>query len=137
MQKDDGSMMHMLSIIFSTIFVAIILIMYAGISNNINKRNDIDLVARRYLLLMEIEGGLNAELEKELTNELKKLGVENIKLEGTTLVNDDSLTNYGEIITLNIKGDMNITSYNNKNNIFTVTGTTVPINISKSSTSKN
>ena len=81
MQKDDGSMMHMLSIIFSTIFVAIILIMYAGISNNINKRNDIDLVARRYLLLMEIEGGLNAELEKELTNELKKLGVENIKLE--------------------------------------------------------
>lgn len=138
LRKDNASTIHMFSIVFTVVFIALLLIIFAGIASNINRRNDVDLIARKYLLKMEIEGGLTDELKEDLTKELGKYGVININLNGSTIVDDSSVSNYGEVITLSISGDMRFITYNsNVNKIFDNSITLIPLEIKKSSTSKN
>lgn len=138
MKKDEGSVIHMFSIILTAVFMGLLLMIFAAISSNINRRNDVDLTARKYMLKMEIEGGLTEDLKVELTKELEKLGVQEIKYDGSTFVNDTSPSNYGETINLNISGKMKFITYNNKvNKTFTVSQMLIPLNIKKSTTSKN
>lgn len=138
MKKDEGSVIHMFSIVFTTVFTALILVIYAGMVSNINRRSDADLIARKYLLKMETTGGLTKEQKQELIDELKTKGVINVDLTGTTEITSTSNSNYGELITLNINGDMKFVTYDsNKTKAFDMAVITFPLSISKTSTSKN
>lgn len=138
MKKDNGSVIHMFSIVLSAIFIGLLLIIYAGLSSNINRRNEVDLVARKYLLKMEIEGGLTNEMKDDLQKDLRKFGIKNLDFTGTTIVNDSSPSNYGTVITLKFKGDMPMITYDNKKSkVFKILQITLPININKNTVSKN
>lgn len=138
MKKDNGSVIHMFSIVLSAIFIGLLLIIYAGLSSNINRRNEVDLVARKYLLKMEIEGGLTNEMKDDLQKDLKKFGIKNLDFTGTTMVNSTSPSNYGTVITLKFKGDMPMITYDNKKSkVFKILQITLPININKNTVSKN
>lgn len=138
MKKDNGSVIHMFSIVLSAIFIGLLLIIYAGLSSNINRRNEVDLVARKYLLKMEIEGGLTNEMKDDLQKDLRKFGIKNLDFTGTTMVNNTSPSNYGTVITLKFKGDMPMITYDNKKSkVFKILQITLPININKNTVSKN
>ena len=128
----------MFSIVLSAVFIGLLLLIYAGISSNINRRNEVDLVARKYLLMMEIEGGLTTEMKDDLIKDLNKFGIKNLSFTGTTMVDSSSPSNYGTIITLKFKGNMPLVTYDNKKNkVFKMMQITLPIEISKTSVSKN
>lgn len=138
MEKDNGSVIHMFSIVLSAIFIGLLLLIYAGLSSNINRRNEVDLVARKYLLKMEIEGGLTNEMKDDLQKDLRKFGIKNLDFTGTTMVNNTSPSNYGTVITLKFKGDMPMITYDNKKSkVFKILQITLPININKNTVSKN
>ena len=128
----------MFSIVLSAVFIGLLLLIYAGISSNINRRNEVDLIARKYLLMMEIEGGLTTEMKDDLIKDLNKFGIKNLSFTGTTMVDSSSPSNYGTIITLKFKGNMPLVTYDNKKNkVFKMMQITLPIEISKTSVSKN
>ena len=138
MKKDNGSVIHMFSIVLSAVFIGLLLLIYAGISSNINRRNEVDLVARKYLLMMEIEGGLTTEMKDDLIEDLNKFGIKNLSFTGTTMVDSSSPSNYGTIITLKFKGNMPLITYDNKKNkVFKMMQITLPSEISNTSVSKN
>ena len=103
-------------------------------NTNVNKKSQIDTIARSYLLKMEGQGYLNSADESELNRELQSLGVTNINLTGTTRSNVE----YGNKITLSISGVIDLPNYNVAN-LFKVEKTENLVNfkVIKSSTAKH
>lgn len=134
LKKKKGSVARFGIPLFSVIMVGLLSVMFANWSNNVNKKSQIDTIARSYLLKMEGQGYLNSADESELNRELQSLGVTNINLTGTTRSNVE----YGNKITLSISGVIDLPNYNVAN-LFKVEKTENLVNfkVIKSSTAKH
>ena len=73
-------------------------------ASNINRSNDIQQVARTYLLQMETDGYLTEEIKGLLLNDLAALDMVNIDLTGTSFTD----VGYGNQVRLVIRGKVNL-----------------------------
>lgn len=73
-------------------------------ASNINRSNDIQQIARTYLLQMETDGYLTEENKGLLLNDLAALDMVNIDLTGTSFTD----VGYGNQVRLVIRGKVNL-----------------------------
>ena len=108
-KKESGSSSvgNIIVTLITIIVVGIMVVATMGYMSNYSVRNDIDVVAREYILRMETEGYLTADMKADLVSALTEIGVTDIVLDGTT----ESEVSYGEQIVLCITGKVQLRSY--------------------------
>ena len=100
LKKHEGNMLEAFSAVLTIMLIAIILVFFIGAMHNLEAKDAVDVVARRYLLQMETEGRL--ENPSELQSALTQKGLSAIDISGTTVSQRD----YGQPIYLAIKGTL-------------------------------
>lgn len=110
-----------------------IVITFINIGGDTIKATKFDGIANEYIMRMESKGYLYSMDEIDLKQELEKAGLTNIDLSGTTKNN----IGFGQSIKLNIKGiyNMKVLDMNGEDKGSKIKST--PINIVRSSVSKN
>lgn len=106
-KKDKGNLTHIFPALLSVIIVALVAVIYTGWIADNDRKEAIDLIARKYILRMETTGYLSDEDEAELRTELSEEGLTGISLGDTT----DSTVPYGSYITLYIRGNLTVKNY--------------------------
>lgn len=101
-QKDVGFVEKLLPILFGIGMAFGLLILSARFTQVIRVRENINQVARAYLLEMETFGYLPQEKTLQLKDTLQKYGLQDVNLNGTTIQKAD----YGELIELCILGNL-------------------------------
>lgn len=103
-QYEEGSsaFMGFLPILMVTIFVALIAIQYIGFIRELEYKEAINMIMRKYIIRMETVGYLTEEEELNIKSELQDIGMENIDLLGSTTREVE----YGETIYLYVKGNI-------------------------------
>lgn len=99
-RQDKGSVAD---IMVTGIFVLAMMVVMLSFFENlklIHQKTEVDQIARRYILRMETVGGLTAEDEVMLREELQSFGVTDVDLAGTTM----GSAGYGAPIRLRIAG---------------------------------
>ena len=134
-KKDRGSIIDsMFAPVLGAIAMALVVVIFANFMANIDRKNDVEQVARKYILIMETDGYLGSTDETALRQELAALGVSSIDLSGTTFTE----VGYGEPVTLEIDGEMAIRSLGVGNGLsFRNDADTIDIHIEKTSTAKH
>lgn len=109
LKKEEGtsSVLDMIPLIFTIVVVGLLGIAFATWTVNFERKNKVDTIAREYLLRMESNGYLSAEDMANLNNDLQNAHMKNISLSGTTTTEVEN----GEIITLNIEGELELLNY--------------------------
>lgn len=136
-KKDDGSTLgELIPIILCIVVVSVILLMFMRFMQDFSTKDNLDSIARKYVLKMEADGYLTPENEASLLEELADAGMvgSTIDLVGTTRTR----VSYGESIQLVIVGKMRIVSLD-VNNILSPhqQDDTMDIVIQKLTTAKN
>ncbi len=108
-KKDDGSFISIGPVIVTIIFIGMLLIGFTSWMTNIDRKTQLDSIARKYILAMETTGYLTADQESALEVELNEHGLNNVIFSGTTKAQQE----YGEEIILSISGDMKIYLFSN------------------------
>ncbi len=108
-KKEATVIENMLISLIGIVMVCAFLVIVFGAFSGINDKWSMRQAARETILIMETEGYLKPSDEQALLNELKKYGLYNISLNGTTR----SEVDYGQRIYLKISGtyDDNILSF--------------------------
>ena len=136
MKKRKGTVADVLMslvVVFALIFL---MLAYLNLTAAINRKEDIDQLARRYILEMETIGYLSGSSQTQFVQQLHELGIENVDLSGTTV----SQAGYGNPIYLYVQGSIPLRTLDNSSgNLFTffLKDTTFPVEIRKMSTAKN
>ena len=109
LKKESGiSNVGNVFITLTTLVVVLIMIVATmGYMENYDIRDNIDVVAREYILRMETQGYLTPEAKQQLIDALMEVGVTDISLEGTT----EAEVEYGEQILLCISGKVQLYSF--------------------------
>ena len=104
LQYEEGSsaFMSFLPLLVVTISVALIAIQYIGFIRELEYKEAINMIMRKYIIRMETVGYLTEEEELNIKSELQDIGMENIDLLGSTT--DE--VEYGETIYLYVKGNI-------------------------------
>ena len=91
------------------VLVLVIIILFASWMSNIERKMQVDQVARKYMLKMESKGGLTIDDENNLKTELSQY-CDNIVITNQTTrkVNGPSDAKYGDDLHLYITADMKI-----------------------------
>ena len=103
-KRKGSSVIDFIPILMALFVVTIMVVILTSWVVNIENKNRIDLIARKYLLQMETEGYLTQEGEQSLLSELKENKMTNISLLGTST----SQVGYGNHIELHINGSLEI-----------------------------
>ena len=85
-KKDKGMLDQFLPAIVVIVLLAVLWTGSMITASNINRSNDIQQVARTYLLQMETDGYLTEENKGLLLNDLAALDMVNIDLTGTSVM---------------------------------------------------
>lgn len=154
-KQDDGeTVLTLFPIALTAIVVLALVVMFAGWISNVDKKDEVDQIARKYMLKIETQGYLGTEDVKELKDELADIGMININVTQaerngvtykttTQAVFEANNTTYGDQIYLVIVGDLPIVNYSvdtsaNKNQFMHVLfkNDYITYKVIKSSTSK-
>lgn len=103
-KKDKGMLDQFLPAIVVIVLLAVLWTGSMITASNINRSNDIQQVARTYLLQMETDGYLTEENKGLLLNDLAALDMINIDLTGTSFTD----VSYGNQVRLVIRGKVNL-----------------------------
>ena len=103
-KKDEGMLDQFLPAIVVIVLLAVLWTGSMITASNINRSNDIQQVARTYLLQMETDGYLTEENKGLLLNDLAALDMVNIDLTGTSFTD----VGYGNQVRLVIRGKVNL-----------------------------
>ena len=103
-KKDKGMLDQFLPAIVVIVLLAVLWTGSMITASNINRSNDIQQVARTYLLQMETDGYLTEENKGLLLNDLAALDMINIDLTGTSFTD----VGYGNQVRLMIRGKVNL-----------------------------
>lgn len=103
-KKDEGMLDQFLPAIVVIVLLAVLWTGSMITASNINRSNDIQQVARTYLLQMETDGYLTEENKGLLLNDLAALDMINIDLTGTSFTD----VGYGNQVRLVIRGKVNL-----------------------------
>lgn len=93
----------MIPVLITVVLTGMLILCYVSWVSNFEYKEKIDSIAREYLLRMGTVGCLSDEDKNMLLQELADNSLENIELQGTTLIPVES----GEVVTLKIKGNFN------------------------------
>ena len=107
-KKDKGMLDQFLPAIVVIVLLAVLWTGSMITASNINRSNDIQQVARTYLLQMETDGYLTEENKGLLLNDLAALDMINIDLTGTSFTD----VGYGNQVRLVIRGKVNLKDIN-------------------------
>lgn len=132
-KKDDGSFLSISPVVLTVIFVGMLLIGFTSWMSNIDRKTQLDSIARKYILAMETTGYLTADQESALEIELNDGGLKNVIFSGTTKAQQE----YGQEIILSISGDMKISLFSNSGLETHSSIGTIPIRIVHRSTAKH
>ena len=112
--KRSGNVADVLTVGICVITMTIIMMAYMGSVQMLDRKAQIDQVARKYILRMETVGYLTANDKLQLSQELQQLGAYELDFDGTTSARVD----YGTPITLVIQGKINGTTMETGNGLF-------------------
>ena len=102
MRKENGTVGKLLSATLCMLAIAVLLTNYMDCIRMIQQKMQVSQIARKYILQMETTGGLDAETEALLRNELEAVGVSELQIEGTSM----GQVTYGGEITLQLRGEL-------------------------------
>ena len=105
LKKNDIGMLD--QFLPAIVVIVLLAVLWTGsmiTASNINRSNDIQQVARTYLLQMETDGYLTEENKGLLLNDLAALDMVNIDLTGTSFTD----VGYGNQVRLVIRGKVNL-----------------------------
>ncbi|MBQ8664038.1 MAG: hypothetical protein IJ471_09305 [Eubacterium sp.] len=148
-KKDSGMLDQILPLIVGVFVLSIVFVLMLGTMESIQMKNQIDLVARRAVLLMETNGYIADSMEEELLQQLADVNVENAAIEtrGFSVasqtwgsVDESSPAAYGQKIEVEITGTAKAAFGKNEGSgVFTtmIERSEVPIRVVRVSTSKN
>lgn len=120
-KKQKGAIDSFLYVIVTITVLLVFVVALLPCFRILQARNDINQIARRYLLIMETEGYLPGEEENQLRKELLALpGVQQVVIHpGTTL----SMAGYGEEVVLDFSVVYTNTTYDISDILLPVVGT--------------
>ncbi len=99
MRRNHKGMAHQLvPVLVSALFFACFLVIAGDILSVVRKRDEINQIARHYLLIMETKGYLPVLESTELVRDLEAVGVTQVSLAGTSM----EAVDYGSTIVLDI-----------------------------------
>lgn len=108
LKKRKGSKtIDFISIVMALIVMVIISVIMTSWMANIDDKDQIDLIARKYLLKMETEGYLTGQEEQNLLSELAENKMSSVSLNGTSRTE----VGYGNVVNLHITGSLEIYNY--------------------------
>jgi len=102
MTREKGNVGDLLSSGICLLALTVVMLSYLENAGLIQQKTEVSQIARKYILRMETVGMLNDTDRTALCKELEVVGVVQLQLEGTTLVQVD----YGEPIVLQIQGKL-------------------------------
>lgn len=108
-KKEEGSVaiVDMIPLILTVVVVGLLGILFTSWTVNFNRKNEIDIIAREYLLRMESNGYLTDSDVIELNNDLKDAHMTDIDISGTTITEVQN----GDTIVVSIKGKLELLSF--------------------------
>lgn len=148
-KKDSGMLDQVLPLFVGILMLTIVLGLLVGTMGSIQTKNEVDLVARRAILLLETYGYIDASTEDELEQQLREIHMKDIEI--TTrgyknssrewgVVSEDNPASYGQKVEIVITGVIDAS-------VGDMAGDTVfsfgfqrqgmPVRVSRVSTSKN
>lgn len=132
-KKKKGSIDRYAIPLLFTIVVFILVLMQMYTTSSMDKKDNIDILSRKYILKMETEGYLTNDMKIDLLKDLNEAGAININLTGTTM----SRVGYGKEIKLSIKCDLEVDTLQVLDNLSAKKEkSTIPVTSSKTSTAK-
>lgn len=134
LHKSDGSIIDSFSSIFVVVVIALMLVFYIGMMQNVGKKDTVNRIARKYMLQMETQGYLDGSSQGSLKAELAQAGMKTVNLSGTT----SSRANYGQPIYLKITGPLEVSELGLRGHSLQIANTpgTIPIQVEMESTAK-
>lgn len=108
-RNQNGTILDILSVFIMVIALSVLMIGYLNTMRLLQQKEDINQIARKYILRMETIGYLKNADRVELVQDLTALGITEIDLTGTTLAD----VGYGNPITLSIQGNIKGQELNN------------------------
>lgn len=110
LKRDNGDTFNsILPNFFCIIVVLVLVILFTSWIANVEHRENINQICRKYILQMEATGYLTAEMEADLVTELQNAGMNTITVESNTT---KTQVQYGEDVYLQVSGTMNAFDYN-------------------------
>ncbi len=133
-REEASSFVHFIPIVITILLASFCVIAYIQYVSVFNVKDEVDMIARRYIIKMETTGYLQSEDCDELVDELKKIGIYDIDLSGTTMTE----VSYGSEIQLVVSGKYDFSSYGIDSLLnFNEDTEVLNINITKASTSQH
>ena len=102
MKRESGNVGDFLAICICMLLMTILMTAYMNSVHVIEKKEDVNQIARKYILRMESAGYLTEEDRIILVRELEAAGVTEISLENTTM----EWVGYGEEIVVRFRGKL-------------------------------
>lgn len=99
-RKEDGNIGDFLGAMLILLAMTVVMLSYMDVVGLVQDKMEINQLARRYILEMETVGCLDGAQEASLRENLERLGVTEVDLEGTTLMPAE----YSEPIAIEIRG---------------------------------
>lgn len=110
LKRDNGDTFNsILPNFFCIIVVLVLVVLFTSWIANVEHRENINQICRKYILQMEATGYLTAEMEADLVTELQNAGMNTITVESNTT---KTQVQYGEDVYLQVSGTMNAFDYN-------------------------
>lgn len=135
--KDEGSsFISMFSVVITIMAIALAAVIFSSYMANLDKKTQVDSIARKYLLIMETEGYLSNANKTRLTQELNDVGfvTNSDSFNGSTM---GTPAGYGNDISLVITGKLKVYKIQFENFMEADWNTgTVDLTISKKSIAK-
>lgn len=134
LKKKEGSIHKFAIPLFTVVAVFIIIMVFLKSSSVIEKKFQIDVIGRDYILKMESNGYMDSVTQQRLVSDLQKVGAKNISLTGTTF----NKVGYGKDIALSINCNIDMEKYT-ISGFFKIqkTLTPIPITVNRNSTAKH
>lgn len=93
---EEGNVVDQLGSIIVMMFIFAMILAFAAYGNSVQKRLNIDNIAKQYLYAMEQNGFLSEDDQKSMSDKLADIGVTIVNFDGTT----DTQVAYGDEVIL-------------------------------------
>lgn len=102
MKREAGNVGSLMATGICILAMTVVMLAFMQCVAVIQQKSGVNQLARKYILKMETVGYLTSQEQTRLQGELEQLGVEDIRLDGSTL----HQVNYGDPIELTIQGTL-------------------------------
>lgn len=87
-KRDDGeTVLNLFPVILTSVIMFALVMLFSSWIRNVDTKDNVDQVCRKYMLKMETQGYLTTDMQKNLKNELKAAGVVDGTIKFTTTKN--------------------------------------------------